>query len=163
MNTSQNIKTLKERVEKTTYTGTFKDFQAFGSSFKGERYADYEKSPYNELQNFLYKRALFGLKIYSDQNAKELHWQKRQRIQKVHKRAQKELNIWKQEKMISITNKVFDIFRRSSFAKEVIDIYSDPDPKFISKASFKELSLSKEDVINRLLSRGILPKNFKTL
>lgn len=159
MSTSQKINKVSNRHERTNYTGRFNDFQTFGNSFKGKKYNQYEKDPYNKYQNLLYKRALFGLKAYSLEELESMHPEKKARVQKVNSRTQYELNIWKQEQIIKITNKIF-----SRFGKSVLNgLYSKPDPKFISKTSFKDLGISKEDIICRLVSKKILPQNFQNL
>ena len=163
MSTSQNTLKVANRNERHTYEGKFQDFQTFGNSFKGKRYSSYEKDPYNQYQNFLYKRALFGLKTYSQEEIKEMHPQKCERITRVNIKAQRELNLWKQEKIIEATNKLFSLFTRSSLAKDLINLYSKPDPKFTSKLNFKDLGINKEDIIDRLIQKKVLPTDFLTL
>lgn len=164
MDKKKIINQLENRADRTQYTGKFNDFQTFGSSFKGKRYSTaYEQDPYSEYQNFLYKRALFGLKMFKQDEIKAMHPDKRKRIKKVHKHAQQVLNVLKQERLIEITNKFFGVFKQTSLAGEIIDMYSEPDPKFVSKSSFKELGLDKEMVVDTLLKEKVLPSNFKTL
>jgi hypothetical protein len=163
MKTSHKITKIENRKDKHAYEGKFKDFQTFGSSFKGKPvYSQCEQDPYSEYQNFLYKRAMFGMKMYTPEEIKTMHPQKRERVAKVHKRAQHELNVWKQEKVIAFTNKIMSVFTRSSIAKDMVNLYSKPDPTFVSKMSFKDLGVSKEDVITHLLKKKILPNDFKT-
>jgi len=164
MKTSQKISKMENRPERVEYSGVFKDFQTFGSTHKGKRYANtYERDPYNMYQNSLYKRALFGFKMYTQEEIKLMSKGTRQRITKTHARAQAELNIWKQERIIAMTNKLLSIFRNSPIVQPMINLYSEPDPKFISRTSFKELGITKDAIIERLCSKGILPHNFNTL
>jgi anaerobic selenocysteine-containing dehydrogenase len=163
MATPEKIKSLKERSERYEYTGKYTDLQTFGNSYKGKRYSDYEKDPYNKHQNFLYKRALFGLKVYDPKEIKTMHPDKKKRIKKVNARAQSELNIWKQEKFIEITNKLFSLFTHSRLCTDLVNLYSEPDPKFISRTNFKDLGINKSDIINRLIKKKVLPYNFEEL
>lgn len=165
MNKSHLIQQVENRKDRTEYTGQFSSFQEFGSSFKGKRYSQYEQDPYNEYQNFLYKRALFGLKMYTQEEVKAMHTQKRKRIVKVHQRAQHELNMWKQEQLIVNTNKIFGLFtgKSSELAKTLIDNYSEPDPNFMCKTSFKELGIEKKEIVSKLVEKGVLPPDFHTL
>jgi hypothetical protein len=163
MGTSQNIKKLKERSDRYEYTGRFKDFQTMGSTLKGKRYSQYEKDPYNEYQNFLYKRAIFGLKVYTKKELKKLHPQRKEKIKKVHSRAQHELNLWKQEKLIELTNSIFSMFNNSRLSTQIIKAYSKPHHKFISRTSFKDLGIEKKDIIDRLVHKKVLPHNFDAL
>lgn len=163
MNKSQKISQVENRNERHTYSGKFKDFQAFGNSYKGQRYSNLERDPYNKYQNFLYKRALFGLKNYPETEVKAMHPQKRERIERVNKKAQRELNLWKQERLIAMTNKILSIFKKDSLAGAMINLYSKPDPKYICKMNFKELGIEKDDIVNRLIEKKVLPNNFMTL
>lgn len=161
MKKSHKISEVKNRKDRTHYTGKYSSLQEFGSSYKGKRYSQYEQDPYTEQQNFIYKRAMFGLKMYNLDELKSMHWQKKKRIKKVHKKTQDELNIWKQEKLITITNSVIGLFN-SRLADDIVTNYSDPDPKFISTLSFKDLGIEKKDIVDRLVEKGILSKEFKT-
>lgn len=163
MQNNEKIMSVETRNERTHYTGVFKDFQSFGDNAKGSTYSQQSNDAYSEYQNFLYKRAMFGLKMYTPQEIKAMHWQKRQRIQKVQERTQTDLNTWKQNKIIAITNKIFGLFCDSSFAQEIIDIYSTPDPTVICKIPFKDLGITKDDIVHKLLDDGLLPHNFMTL
>lgn len=166
MKKSNTIKQVSQRQSRTEYTGTYQDFQSFGKSTKekiAKPYSQYEKDPYNKFQNVLYKRAMFGLKVYTQEEVKAMHPGKIERIEKVNQRAQRELNIFKQEKLIEITNKFFSIFKKTSLGGEMIDMYSKPDPKFTSRSSLKDLDIAKEDIIERLSSKGILPRDFYSL
>jgi hypothetical protein len=162
MTTQEKITQFENRTEKTHDTRIFKDLQTFGKSFKDTYNKPiYEQDPYNEYQNFLYKRALFGLKMYNQEELNNMHPEKKERINKVHTRAQYVLNLWKQEKIIESTNKILSLFKKTSLAGVIIDLYSKPDPKFTSKINFKDLGISKEMIINKLLEEKILPKEFE--
>ncbi len=149
---------------KNHYSGIMKDFQQLGSSFKNEKYSVKEKSTYTEAQNRMYKRACYGLKIYTQEELSNMHWSKKNRIKKVNARAQKEINLLKQERCISISNDIFlSLFKDSTITHELINSFSEPSPKVFNKMSLKDLSIGKEDIIDRLCRKGILPNNFSTL
>ena len=111
---------------------TFKDLQALSEINKKSYARDTSGSPhqYNNYQNFLYRRALFGLKYrgYTKSKLEQLGPQKIEAIKRHHRKAQNILNLWKQEKVIELSNKLFGLFHKSSLAEEIIDLYSDPDP-----------------------------------
>lgn len=92
-----------------------------------------------------------------------MHWQKRNRIKKVQSRTQIMLNTWKQRKMVDISNEIFALFHKSRLAQEVIELYSEPDPTYICNMSFKDLGITKFDVIERMVGEGLLPYNFRKL
>lgn len=123
----------------------------------------YEQDPYNSRQNFLYKRAIFGLAAYSDQEVSEMSKVKVKRINKINRKTQVVLNLWKQELLNSWTNKFFSIiFPTSPLAKE-FTTYTAVDKNFICTLSFKDLNISKSDIINKLIVEKILPKEFHQL
>ena len=50
----------------TEFIGKYEDLQDFGRSyFKKSTETVYEVDPYNRTQNLIYKRTMFGLKLYS--------------------------------------------------------------------------------------------------
>lgn len=155
---------LSERKDRTEYTGKLKDFQQLGNQLKGKRYAEFERDPFNSYQNLLYKRALYGLKIYKADELATMHSQKKERITKVNQRTQRSLNIYKQEITNDLTNNIFkSLFPTSPITKVLVEKFNQTDSKFINKLSLKDLGISKTDIINRLVSEGILPKNFYEL
>jgi hypothetical protein len=167
MNKSQQVQEVSQKESRTNYTGTYQDFASLGKSLRKEKpysqVKQFEQDPYNKYQNILYKRAMFGIKIFTQDEVKAMHPDKVLRIEKVNKRAQREVNIFKQERLIEITNKFFSVFTKSKIANDMLDVYSNPDPKFTSRTSLKDLGIPKEDIINRLCEKGILPRNFDTL
>lgn len=124
----------------------------------------YERDPYNSYQNFLYNRALFGLKVYEKEELDNMHWDKKKRIIKVHKRTQSLLNIWKQRITIELTNHLFrDRFPDSEITQDLIGKFGEVDPDFVNDIPFKLLRISKDDIVERLIEEGILPRNFREL
>jgi hypothetical protein len=142
----------------------FNDFRTFGETINSRRYSLGDGSPrYSNQQNFLYYRALYGLKMYSPEEIKTMHKQKRKRIAKVQQRTQNVLNIWKQTKLLQFTKSVFSLFPNSKLVTGIMEAYQEPDPTFVCNSSFKELGITKEDVVAKLLEEGLLPKNFYQL
>ena len=145
------------------YLGTMFEYQAYGNFFEKKKYSEAVCSRLNDYQNFLYKRALFGLSIFTEEEIKNMRWDKKQRIIKVHKRTQKVLNLWKQEilnqRANSLLNKFF-VTKSSEMAREVIDSPMETDEEIPCKLSFKELNLLKMDIVLKLFKEKILPPDF---
>jgi hypothetical protein len=72
-------------------------------------YIQYEQDKYSVYQNYLYKRALYGLESLSEKELATICSKKKQRINNVYKRAQTVLNTVKQKLTIKYSN---DIFQR---------------------------------------------------
>ncbi len=142
--------TKKENLKKNKYRGPT---------------SDYEQDEFNKAQNFLYKRALIGLPVYSQEELDLMHWDKKKRIQKVHKRTQLVLNLWKQELVNKYLNNFFTkVFYKSTLIEGMIAEYGDNvDSTYISKISFKFLGITKKDIVNKLIEEKILPYNFYEL
>jgi hypothetical protein len=163
MNTLNNIKKIASREERNTYQGVYKDFQTFGSNYKGKRYTEYEVHKYNPFQNFLYKRAINGLKMYEPKEIKRMHPKKKKRILTTYKRTQRVISILKQDRIIEMTNKIFGLFTNSSTAKDLIELYSEPQSDFVSSISLKDVGISKDIIIDKLIEERLLPEAFHTI
>lgn len=116
-------------------------------------------------QTFLYNRALYGLSIYTPEEVVIMAPHKRKRILQIHKKTQKILNLWKQEIVNILANKIFtDIFPNTEFTHCLVQTYGvTGDPEYTNNMSFKTLKLSKEQIIAKLIESKILPKNFNEL
>ncbi len=125
----------------------------------------FKKDYYSKHQNFLYNRALYGLSTYTPEEVVIMLPEKRKRILQIHKKTQKILNLWKQEIVNILANKIFtDIFPNMEITKCLVEYYgTDGDPEYVNNMSFKMLKISKEQVISKLIETKILPKNFNEL
>ena len=150
------------KYQKVVYEGRLSSYQKYGTSFNK---VQFEKDPFNSYQNFLYKRALFGLSVYQKEELDKMHWDKKRRIEKVHERAQKVLNLWKQEMTNQWLGTILStVFHHSSFVKELNEKFgSETDEQYISKVDFKSLGISKQQVVEKLIQEKILPANFYQL
>ena len=116
---------------------------------------------YNDYQNFLYNRAIFGLSIYPKDEV--LNKIKMKKIIRIHKKAQTILNIWKQEIINVLSNHVFKtVFPDSPITKELLE-NNTTDELHNNKMSLKSLKITKAQVVERFIAEGILPKNFNEL
>ena len=126
---------------------------------------NFEKDPYNKHQNFLYNRAMYGLSIYSRDEVQEMDLQKKKRIVRLHKQTQTILNLWKQEIVNTLANKLFtDIFPRMDITNTLVEKFGiEGDPEYVNKMSFKMLNITKPQIVDKLIEAKVLPKNFKIL
>lgn len=154
---------MSKPVQSPFYKGKLSDVQLNGSMVRWR--SEYEKDVFNERQNFLYRRALFGLSVYSQEEIRQMHSQKRKRIIKVHNKTQEVLNIWKQQMMNEITNQwMKKVFWNSSVVKKLIEEFgNDTDPAYISRVKFKDLGIDKTQVVEKLIQEKLLPSNFYEL
>lgn len=124
-----------------------------------------KKNPfYNLHQNFLYNRALYGLSTYTPDEVVIMAPEKRKRIIQIHKKTQKILNLWKQEIVNTLANKLFtDVFPEMEITKSLVKFGTTGDPEYINNMSFKALKINKEQIVSKLIECKILPKNFNEL
>ena len=126
---------------------------------------NFEKDPYNKHQNFLYNRVMYGLSIYSRDEVQEMDLQKKKRIIRIHKKTQTILNLWKQEIVNTLANKLFtDIFPRMDITNTLVEKFGiEGDADYVNKMSFKMFNISKPQIVEKLIQSKVLPKNFKIL
>ena len=147
------------KKHKFEYSGKLEEYQLY----KGKTYTQYETDKYSEYQNFLYKRALYGLKSLPQAEVEKMGKQKKIRITRVHRRAQRILNEAKQRKVIAITNKMFaKWFPDAKFTKFMLG-NTDTDVKVRNTLNFKDLNIDKDEIISIFIDEGILSKNFLSL
>jgi hypothetical protein len=129
----------------------------------GKTYMQYETDKYSQYQNYLYKRALYGLNALSEQELATMCSKKKQRIINVYKRAQLVINKLKQEFTVKYTNFIFKTLFPNSPLTDSLLACSELDEKFKNTLTFKDLNIGKDDIIAIFIAEGILPKNFLSL
>jgi len=130
---------------------------------EGKTYVQYEQDKYSVYQNYLYKRALYGLDALTEKELATMCSKKKQRILNVYKRAQSVLNIFKQKVAIEYTNKIFvSLFPKANITKDLVSC-NETDEKFINTLTFKDLNIGKDQIISIFIAEGVLPKNFLSL
>lgn len=159
MLTHTQIKKLKSQrdIERYTYLGMLSDYQTVSDKLV-------QTIVYKELnthQAFLFKRVLHGLNAYNNQEIENMHWDKKRRVKKVWRRAQKVINRFKQTICNKRSNEVLAMFDHSPLAKSIMSIpVEETDDQFINKMSLKVLGIKYEDLIIKFYNEGLLPKNF---
>jgi hypothetical protein len=144
------MNTLKESLEKYQLNA-------------GKTYMNYEQDKYSAYQNYLYKRAMYGLQSITKEELATMCSKKKQRIVNVYKRAQTVLNIAKQKATINYTNFLFKtLFPNSPFTDMLISC-TEVDEKFKNTMTFKDLGMTKDQIVELFIQEGVLPKNFMSL
>ena len=147
------------KKQKFEYSGKLEEYQLY----KKNTYTKYEADQYSQYQNFLYKRALYGLSSLPKNEVEQMSKQKKIRISKVNRRAQRVLNEAKQRKVISITNGIFaKWFPDTKFTNFMLS-NTDTDEKVRNTLNFKDLNMHKDEIIRIFIEEGILSSNFLSL
>lgn len=147
---------LKNRKERFEYTGKLEEYQLMPKKLVME----YEIDNYSSYQNYLYKRALYGLSSISEKELATMCSKKKYRINKVYLRGQIAINVYKQKLTNLITNALFDKLFPDSPLTAFFKSQEITDPNFKNTLTFKDLSITKDDIVNLFIQEGVLPKNF---
>jgi hypothetical protein len=123
----------------------------------------YEQDKYNQYQNYLYKRALYGLKSLTQDELATTCSKKKQRIINVYKKAQLAINKLKQQVTIDYSNFIFKTLFPDSPITDALLADTETDEKFVNTLNFKDLGIEKDQIITIFITEGVLPKNFLSL
>jgi hypothetical protein len=123
----------------------------------------YQQDRYNQYQNYLYKRALYGLSALTQDELATMCSKKKQRIINVYKKAQVVINKLKQQATISYTNFIFETLFPKSPITQALLAETETDDALINKLNFKDLGIEKSQIITIFIAEGVLPKNFLSL
>ena len=141
------------------YKGKLEAYQLY----KGNTYTEYEKDNYNNYQNHLYKRALYGLSAFTQAELATMCSKKKQRVSKVYMKGQNIINLYKQKITNAYSNFIFKtLFPESPLTQFLVET-EETDVEYKNTLSFKELGISKDQIVGIFVAEGILPKNFHSL
>ena len=146
------------------YDGPASRYQVING--KKERPLDSSVVKYSKYQLFLYRRALHGLSIYNPDIIAKLTAEEKTKIQQVKKRANMELNIYKQHKMIKLSNGILqNIFKHDlGPANSLLSPSCCKLDRFYKvNLTNEQLDITRDDIIDLFVSKRILPKNFHEL
>ena len=159
MLTKTQVQTInsENRINKLEYLGILGDYQTISKNLV----QTVVYSELNQHQHFLFKRVLHGLNVYKPEEVTQMHWDKKRRIKKVWRRAQRVINKWKQMVCNKRANEILGLFTSSKLAEEIINVpVNETDNQFINNIQLKTLGINYEDLIIKFISEGLLPKNY---
>lgn len=129
----------------------------------GKTHTRYEQDNYNQYQNYLYKRALYGLSSINQEELDTMCSKKKTRIVNVYKRAQVVLNTLKQQVTINYSNFIFKTLFPKSPITQFLLSETETDTTFKNILNFKDLGIDKQQIITIFIAEGVLPRNFLSL
>ena len=111
----------------------------------------------------MFKHVMVGLDMYTPQELYAMNSNKKAKIFKRHKQAQAMLNLWKQELTNTFTIKLLSsLFPKSALIAE-LNADNSTSTKYTNTLAFKDLGITKTDIINKLIQKNLLPANFATV
>lgn len=150
---------MELQEKKLEYKGKLESYQLY----RGNTYMEYEKDNYNDYQNHLYKRALHGLNAFTQEELATMCSKKKQRVSKVYMKGQSIINLYKQKLTNAYSNFIFKtLFPESPLTQFFVET-EETDPEFKNTLTFKDLGITKDQIVGIFIAEGILPKNFHNL
>jgi len=148
------------RKNKFEYTGKLEEYQLMAPK---QTYIQYEVDKYNSYQNYLYKRALYGLNALTQEELATMCSKKKHRILRVYQKGQQVINLYKQKLTIGYSNFIMKTLFPDAPITDFFLSNSETDLNFKNTLNFKDLNIQKDDIISIFIEEGILPKNFMSL
>lgn len=143
----------------------FEDLGSIKKTFEIKKPKIVQNDKYKKLtpeQQKHYNDAMVGLKQYSPEEIETFTEKEIKRIKGLAIKTQRVLNLWKQEKVIGYTDYLFE---KATMHGKLLEFFTGvkPDNKFNCQLTFRELNITKTDIVLKLMEHGLLPKNFETL
>jgi hypothetical protein len=149
----------QSRKQEFEYKGNLAEYQTVAKNL----YVKYEQDKFTAYQNYLYKRALYGLNGMTQEELAKTCEKKKHRINKVYVKGQNVINLYKQKLTIGYTNILFKTLFPNSPITDYLLNDTDTDVNFKNTLNFKDLNIKKDDIIRIFIESGVLPKNFMSL
>jgi len=146
--------------------------QLYGNNCEGVTYQDrrpsvvYESEVFSAYQNKLYKQALHGLSIYTDEELSQMSFKEKLQVENLHQRAQRILNEWKQSIVSTEIDKLLlSMFHKSKLLrKEIVEKTKNyTNNTLATNQTFAELRITRVDIARKLVEEGVLPPLFFNL
>lgn len=134
--------------------------QLYGSTHKDNHYQRVAPRNFNSVQQFMYRKALYGLAVYQPHEVKKMSREEKFSIIKLQKKAQQVINIFKIDTVNAQLRLFFGKhFHNSDQAKEFMDDkYTSYDQ--VCNIDFRDLGINKHMVAQKLIDSNILPLDF---
>lgn len=119
----------------------------------------------NKTQNFYYKRAILGLRVYTPEQLSMITKEKKDRIKRVHKKAQSVLQVLRYQKLVQTSNDTLNLFfsRGNVYNQLIGESVTFISPDLRVSLDDKQLGITKNDILSALLESGVLGPNFLNL
>ena len=119
----------------------------------------------NKTQNFYYKRAILGLRIYTSEQLSLITKEKKDRIKRVNKKAQSVIQVLRYQKLVQTSNDTLNkFFSKGNLYTQLMGesiTFISPDLRVI--LDDEQLGITKDDILSILLESGVLGPNFLNL
>lgn len=118
----------------------------------------------NNVQKDLYHKIVYGFSAYTKEELTAMSKSKKFKTTIAYTKAHRILNRWKQEIINESINSLFiKMFPNSPIVKQIVSINGYDDTLDCSYIHFKDLGISRKQIINKLIEFNLLPSNFYQL
>ncbi len=155
----------------------YQSLSAVDNTRRVTRYQDSQTRKYQEKiwlddkQYELFRRAMYGLSGYSTPQIHKMSYFEKQTIIRIHSKAQKVLNLWKQQLVNQLFEQLCSIsftkFPQNPFEKVLGDTSvgiknfgKTVDEAFESTITFEQLQINRKQIIQKLITEKIFPEDF---
>ena len=124
-----------------------------------------EQVKLNPKQKDLYSKVVYGFKTYTKEEIATMSERNKINITVTYTKAQRILRNWKQDLTFSFIDKLLlAIFPKSPIVSQMCQIQGHlEDYNKEDEISFKDLGINQQQIVNKLIEFGLLPKNFYQL
>lgn len=115
-------------------------------------------------QNKLFQKLVYGLHSFSSKELATMSITKKNKIAKQHRVTQDCLNLWKQQLVNKKNNAILKTFFPNA-DENITYLLSEEitSKKYVNNMSFRQLGITKLDVVAKLKEEKLLPHNFAEL
>ena len=119
----------------------------------------------NKAQTFYYKRAILGLRVYTPEQISMMTKEKKDRIKRVHKKAQSVIQVLRYQKLVQTSNDTLNIFfsQGNIYTQLMSESVTFISPDLRVTLDDKQLGITRDDILSALLESGVLGPNFLNL
>lgn len=119
----------------------------------------------NKTQNFYYKRAILGLRIYTPEQLGMITKEKKDRIKRVNKKAQSVIQVLRYQKLVQTSNDTLNTFfsKGNLYTQLMSESVTFISPDLRVTLDDQQLGITKDDILSVLLESGVLGPNFLNL
>lgn len=119
----------------------------------------------NKTQNYYYKRAILGLRIYTSEQLSLITKEKKDRIKRVNKKAQSVIQVLRYQKLVQTSNDALSIFfsKGNLYTQLMGESVTFISPDLRVTLDDEQLGITKDDILYILLESGVLGPNFLNL
>jgi hypothetical protein len=122
-----------------------------------------EEFKLNPKQKDLYSKVVYGFKAYTKEEISSMSESKKVNVTVSYTKAQRILRNWKQDLTFSFIDKLLvTLFPKSPVVKQMTQTTGHLDSKE-DELTFKELGISQQHIIAKLIEFKLLPENFFNL